>query len=137
MGIFGRKWALLVLRDIALKADARFTDIIRANPGMTPRILAFRLRELEAEGLIRRRASPGKREVRYTLTPAGRDTIPILTALIYFGTKHRAHEVFRDGRPRTMMEQFPRSQRQLLQGMAEWAAVAELRAPRRTGKSAL
>ena len=122
LGVFGRKWALLVLRDVALKTHTRFSDILRGNPGLTPRVLVFRLRELEAEGLIRRRTKDDRREVHYVLTPAGRDTIPILTALIYFGSKRRAYEVFRDRRPRTMAEMFPSSQRELLQGMSDWAA---------------
>jgi DNA-binding HxlR family transcriptional regulator len=132
MGVFGRKWALLVLRDVGLKVNVRFSDILRSNPGMTPRVLAFRLKELEAEALIHRVIKNDKREVYYELTPAGRDTIPILTALIYFGSKRRAKDVFRDGRPRSMEEMFPRSQRELLQGMAEWAAqVPKRRRPTR------
>lgn len=127
MGVFGRKWALLVLRDVALKVNTRFTDILRANPGMTPRVLAFRLKELEAERLIHRVTKRDKREVYYELTPSGRDTIPILTALIYYGSKRRAKEVFRDGRARSMMEMFPHSQRELLQGMADWAAKVPAR----------
>jgi DNA-binding HxlR family transcriptional regulator len=131
MGVFGRKWALLVLRDVALKQNTRFSDILRSNPGMTPRVLVFRLKELEAEGLIHRLTKKDKREVFYELTDAGRDTIPILTALIYFGSKHRATDVFRDGRPRTMAEMFPTSQRELLQGMADWAAMPTGKHPRR------
>jgi DNA-binding HxlR family transcriptional regulator len=122
LGVLGRKWALLVLRDVALKANIRFSDILRGNPGMTPRVLVFRLKELEAEGLIQRVIREDTREVYYEPTPAGLDTIPILTALIYFGTKRRAQDVFRDGRSRTMSEMFPTSQRELLQGMADWAA---------------
>ena len=131
LGVFGRKWALLVLRDVALKKDTRFSDILRSNPGLTPRVLVFRLRELESEGLIRRVTKDDKREVHYVLTPAGRDAIPLLTALIYFGSKRRAHEVFRDRRPRSMTELFPSSQRELLQGMSEWAARAPPGARRR------
>ena len=130
MGVFGRKWALLVLRDVALKSNVRFSDILRANPGMTPRILVLRLKELEAEGLVTRVIKHDKREVYYELAPAGRDAIPILTALIYFGTKRRPHQVFRDGRSRTMAEMFPGSQRELLQGMADWAAKGVRKPPR-------
>jgi len=127
LGVLGRKWALVVLRDIGLRPQARFSDIMRTNPGLTPRVLAFRLKELEAEGLIFRFQKRDKREVYYRLTPTGLDAVPILTALIYFGSKRRAHEVFRDGRPRTMVEMFPGSQRELLQGMADWAAMAPTR----------
>jgi DNA-binding HxlR family transcriptional regulator len=124
MGVFGRKWALLVFRDVALKVNTRFSDILRANPSITPRVLALRLRELERDGLVRRVKKQDKREVHYKLTPTGRDAIPILTALIYFAAKRRPREVFRDARSRTMMDMFPTSQRALLQGMVAWAARA-------------
>src|ERR1700730_18523821 len=127
MGVFGRKWAMLVLRDVGLKVNTRFSDILRSNPGMTPRVLVFRLKELEAEGLLYRLTKDDRREVYYELTPAGRDASPTRTALIYFGSKRRAREGLRACRPRTMAEMFPTSQRELLQGMAGWAAKAPSR----------
>jgi DNA-binding HxlR family transcriptional regulator len=122
LGILGRKWALLVLRDIAFFKDVRFSDILRKNPGLTPRVLSFRLKELESEGFIRRVATDDKREVAYDLLPKGRDVIPLLAALAYFGTRHHASEVFSDGKPRPLGAMFPGAQPQLLQGLAAWAA---------------
>jgi DNA-binding HxlR family transcriptional regulator len=121
MGVLGRKWALIVLRDVAFRTEPRFSDILRWNKGLTPRVLSWRVKELEEEGLVRRVPGEDKREVRYELTPKGRDAIPVLTALIYFGAKHMADQVFTDGKPRSMSAMFPRAQRELLQGMAEWA----------------
>jgi DNA-binding HxlR family transcriptional regulator len=121
MGVLGRKWALIVLRDVAFRKEPRFSDILRWNKGLTPRVLSWRVKELEEEGLLVRVASDDKREVRYELTPKGRDAIPILTSLIYFGSKHMADRVFTDGKPRSMATMFPSAQRELLQGMAEWA----------------
>jgi DNA-binding HxlR family transcriptional regulator len=122
MGVFGRKWALVVLRDIAFRTEPRFSDILRWNKGLTPRVLSWRVQELEAEGLVVRVPGEDKREVRYELTPKGRDAIPILASLIFFGAKHLADEVFADGKPRSMTTMFPDGQRELLQGMADWAA---------------
>jgi DNA-binding HxlR family transcriptional regulator len=82
----GRKWTLLLLRDLAyLKLD-RFNQFLRNNPGLTPRVLARRLREMEAEGLVRRRVSGS--EVRYELTRRGEDAVFILLAFLRYGQLH-------------------------------------------------
>ena len=83
LGVLGRKWALLVLRDIAFYEKVRFTDILRKNAGLTPRILTFRLKELATEGVIQRMlGNSGKRDVFYELTAKGADAIPILAAYL-------------------------------------------------------
>lgn len=122
LGVFGRKWALVVLRDVAFLKGARYSDILRRNKGLTPRVLVWRLKELEDEGIIMRLTGDDKREIFYELTPKGLDAMPMLTALIYYGTKHHSKDVFADGRSRSMSEMFPDSQRELLQGLAGWAA---------------
>jgi DNA-binding HxlR family transcriptional regulator len=122
LGVLGRKWALVVLRDIAFFRGVRFSDILRRNPGLTPRVLVFRLKELEEEGFIERMRTDDKREVAYDLLPKGMDAIPILAALAYFGTKHYAEQVFTDGKARPLGGMFPDAQHELLQGMAAWAA---------------
>ena len=68
--VLGRKWALLVLRDIGFMASienggtagspkltpravpVNFSQILRGNPGLSPRLLCMRLKELQTEGLI-------------------------------------------------------------------------------------
>ena len=72
LGVLGRKWALLVLRDIAFYEKVRFSDILRKNVGLTPRILTFRLKELATDGLIQRMpGNSGRRDVFYELTAKG------------------------------------------------------------------
>lgn len=123
LGVLGRKWACLILRDVAFFGDMTFTRLLRNNPGMTPRVLSMRLRDLRAEGLIERLTRPDNpRDIRYRLTPRGEDAIPILTALIQFGMRHHANRVFADGRPRTIGEVFPGAQRRLLGPLTEYAA---------------
>ena len=122
LGVLGRKWALLVLRDIAFYEKVRFSDILRKNAGLTPRILTFRLKELAADGLIQRMPeSPGKRDVFYELTAKGADAIPILAAYLNFGMWHCAEVVFRDGKPRTLEGVLPKSQSELLGSLRSYA----------------
>lgn len=131
LGVLGRKWALLVLRDVAFYEDVRFSDMLRNSPGMTPRILTFRLRDLTREGFIVR-VEKG-REIVYELTQKGRDAIPILTAFTSFGFQHHADLVFPDGRPRTLGEVLPGSQDELLRALATYAFEGKLVRIRRQG----
>jgi len=54
LGILGRKWAMLILADIGLRQVDRFSNLLRSNPRLNPRILSRRLRELEETGMIKR-----------------------------------------------------------------------------------
>ena len=109
LGVLGRKWALLVLRDIAFLRIDRFNQILRSIPGLKPRVLVMRLRELEESGLIEPVIIQHKpRLVQRTLTEMGRDTIPTLMSLISFGAKWYPETVFEDKQPRTVEELFPK-----------------------------
>lgn len=123
--MFGRKWALLVLRDVAFIKDVNFSQILRNNPGLTPRVLVMRLAELRKEGLIERvRDQSDDRVIRYSLTKKGQDAIPILTSFIQFGATHFAQRVFEDGRPRGVAELFPQRERIMLGKLVDYAKTS-------------
>ena len=105
LGVLGRKWALLVLRDIALFRAQRFNEMLRVTRGLTKRILSLRLSELEREGFIVR-AERGRRYTRWEITPKGRDVLPVLMTLVQFGAKWHADRVFVDQRSRPLTEIF-------------------------------
>jgi DNA-binding HxlR family transcriptional regulator len=83
----GDKWSLLIVRDL-LRKPQRFTDLKTYLTGITPKWLISRLRELEAAGIVRHERQPGRREIWYELTPAGRDLAPIMDALATWGIRH-------------------------------------------------
>jgi DNA-binding HxlR family transcriptional regulator len=83
---FGRKWTLLLLRDMAFLRIARFNEFLRTNPGLTPRVLSRRLRQMISEGLITRHGTG--RNVTYRLTERGSDAVYILLAFLRYGTKY-------------------------------------------------
>jgi DNA-binding HxlR family transcriptional regulator len=114
LGVLGRKWALPILRDVAFYEDVRFSDILRMNPGLTPRVLSHRLRDLREADLVRRMPGARPREFTYELTAKGEDTIPILTAFMDFAFRHLACDVFADGRARTVGKVLPGAQKELL-----------------------
>jgi DNA-binding HxlR family transcriptional regulator len=107
LGVLGRKWAMLILRDIGFRKIDRFNRLLESIHGLTPRVLSMRLKELEETGYIEcieNRDSP--MVVRWGLTEKGVDVLPILLQFIGFGSKWLADEVFDDKRPRTLNELF-------------------------------
>jgi len=69
--LIGRRWTGAILR--ALLTDVkRFNDLAAAVPGLSDRMLAERLKELEAEGVVVRRVFPETPvRVEYRLTEKG------------------------------------------------------------------
>lgn len=98
--LFGRKWALAILRDVVYFRRSRFAQFLAANPGLTDRVLARRLNELVREGILAREGR-GK-SVRYSVTARGQDTEPILAAVYNYGIRHHADKVFVDAKPRAL-----------------------------------
>jgi DNA-binding HxlR family transcriptional regulator len=83
----GDRWSLLVIRDL-LTGAKRFTDLMDRLGGITPKTLSQRLRELDDAGIVAADREPGRREVWYSLTPAGADLRPVLDALSRWGLQH-------------------------------------------------
>jgi len=82
----GRKWTLLILRDMAFLKLTKFGQILRNNPGLTPRVLSRRLRQMQQEGLVERVVASDK--VAYRLTSRGEDAVFILLAFLRYGIRH-------------------------------------------------
>ena len=85
--LVGERWALLVVREIAL-GSTRFGDIVRGTGAPRDRIAA-RLKTLEAAGVIGRTAYQDRPErFDYHLTESGQDLLSVLDALLVWGDKH-------------------------------------------------
>lgn len=106
LGILGRKWTLLILRSVAFLKTKRFSKILQAIPGLTPRVLSMRLNELEEHGFIKRTNNSLPNEVHWMLTEKGKDVLPVLLRLVEFGAKWHADIVFSDKKPRTLKQVF-------------------------------
>ena len=86
LDIVGERWALLVVRELLL-GPKRFTDLRAGLPHVGPDILAQRLRELEASGVLRRGTLPPPAGSRiYELTERGQQLEPVVLALGRFGS---------------------------------------------------
>jgi DNA-binding HxlR family transcriptional regulator len=98
LGVLGRKWALLILMNIALGQAQRFNEMLRKTPRMSKRILAMRLHELERNGFITR-AEQRRGFIRWQLTAKGADVLPVLLTLIHFASKWRVPSGSPEGSP--------------------------------------
>ncbi len=82
--LVGERWALLIVRDL-LVGPRRYGELAAGLPRIPSNILAARLKELQAAGLIRR--APHSRIVVYELTHYGRELEPVVLALGAWGFK--------------------------------------------------
>ena len=79
------KWTLLLVRDLS-EGNSRFCELERSLAGISPRTLSERLRVLEDEGLVVRRAyAEAPPRVEYELTEKGEALLPIIDAMREFG----------------------------------------------------
>ncbi|MFT3832012.1 MAG: helix-turn-helix domain-containing protein [Micropruina sp.] len=82
--LVGERWAMLIVRDL-LVGPRRYGELAAGLPRIPSNILAARLKELQAAGVIRR--APRSRVIVYELTPYGRELEPVVLALGAWGFK--------------------------------------------------
>jgi DNA-binding HxlR family transcriptional regulator len=87
LDLVGERWALLIIREL-MHGPKRYTDLADALPGIGTNILAARLRDLEACGLVMKRRLPPPAASRvYELTEYGRDLRPAMRELALWGAR--------------------------------------------------
>jgi len=82
--LVGERWSLLIVRDL-LVGPRRYGELAAGLARIPSNILAARLKELQAAGIIRR--APRSRIIVYELTPYGRELEPVVLALGAWGFK--------------------------------------------------
>lgn len=88
--IIGGKWKPLILFYLEGKTR-RFGELQRLITGMTKKMLAQHLRELEHDGIVRRKVyAQMPLKVEYSLTRHGKSLKPILKLMSSWGVKHHA-----------------------------------------------
>jgi DNA-binding HxlR family transcriptional regulator len=86
--IIGGRWKLMILRELC-SGVSRFGQLRRGLKGISEKVLAQHLKELEKDGIIQRKVYaevPAK--VEYSLTPSGKTLKPILDAMHEWGVHH-------------------------------------------------
>ncbi|MDO5296776.1 MAG: helix-turn-helix domain-containing protein [bacterium] len=89
LDVVGQKWKLPILWYLHEKENTRYNELKRRIPGITNMMLTKSLRELEADGLVKRKqydTIPPK--VEYALTSQGLALLPALNELYKWGQAH-------------------------------------------------
>ena len=85
--VIGSKWTLHILH-LLFDGTKRFGEIQKVLVGISPKTLSIRLRELEHEGLLRKKVYPVvPLHVEYTLTPRGKSLEDIFKKMGEWGEK--------------------------------------------------
>ncbi len=88
LNLISGKWKALVLCYLAA-GTARFGEIKRGFPSVTQKMLTQQLRELEADGLIKRTIyAQVPPKVEYTLTTCGESLLPVIRVMGEWGRNH-------------------------------------------------
>lgn len=89
LDVINGKWKLPIIISIGV-GNERFTDIQQSIPGITPKVLAKELKDLEQHQLIKRTVIddyPVK--INYTLEPYADTLTPLIYAMKDWGINHR------------------------------------------------
>ena len=89
INLIGNKWKLLIIRDL-LASTRRFGELRKNLEGISQRVLTQNLRELENDGLIKRKVYvevPPR--VEYSLNELGRSLLPIISTMANWGNNYK------------------------------------------------
>ena len=85
LAVIGGRWKILILYRL-FDRPYRFSELKRAVGGCTQKMLIQQLREMEADGLVRRKVfAQVPPKVEYSLAPRGRTLKPIVDAMCKWG----------------------------------------------------
>jgi DNA-binding HxlR family transcriptional regulator len=89
MGKIGGYWKPIILYHL-LAGSKRYSEIRKAIPAITEKVLIQHLKDLESDGLLQREAKPVVPPyVTYRLTPSGLALKPVLDAMIVWAVDFR------------------------------------------------
>ncbi|GAA2678338.1 MULTISPECIES: helix-turn-helix domain-containing protein [Actinosynnema] len=87
--IFGDRWTLLVLRDVAFLGARHFRELLAGPERISSNILADRLAVLVEHGMLTRSGDPSHRQkVVYSLTERSIALVPVFAQLGIWGVRH-------------------------------------------------
>jgi DNA-binding HxlR family transcriptional regulator len=90
MSVIGGKWKMIILYLLAAKQPVRFNEMQRQIGAITYKVLSAQLKELEADGLVKRKEYPQiPPKVEYSLTSKAQTLLPVLEQLCEWGEKNR------------------------------------------------
>ena len=101
LNIIGKKFTLLLLRNMMLLKQTRFNQFMDSIEQINPKTLSLRLKEMEKDGLIKRKVyeeTPVR--IEYVLTEKAMALTPILEQMAIFSMRYCTKDVFRGPPPK-------------------------------------
>lgn len=93
LAMIGGRWKIPLIFHL-LAGAKRFSELFRALPGVTQKMLTQQLREMERNGLVERKVyAQVPPKVEYSLTPLGRSLKPVVDAMCRWGDLHGLQSV--------------------------------------------
>jgi DNA-binding HxlR family transcriptional regulator len=87
MALLGGAWTTSVIWQLS-GGPRRFGELHKDIPGISPKMLAARLRQLATKGVLIRGVAPtSPPSVEYALSELGRELIPIIDTIVRVGTR--------------------------------------------------
>jgi DNA-binding HxlR family transcriptional regulator len=92
LSVIGGVWKPVLVFHL-LHGKLRFNALCRITPSATPRMITLQLRELEADGIIRRTVFPEvPPKVEYELMELGQSLAPVLLSMRDWGARLKESE---------------------------------------------
>jgi DNA-binding HxlR family transcriptional regulator len=80
------RWKMVIIFQLFVRPVLRFSELERAIPAVSQKMLIQQLRELERDGIVQRTVHPQvPPKVEYSLTEWGQSLCPALDALLTWG----------------------------------------------------
>jgi DNA-binding HxlR family transcriptional regulator len=90
MDVLGGKWRIPIVGALSFGGKMRFTDLLRAIPGIGAKMLSKELQDLEANQLLTRTVKQTKPiTVEYEMTSYGLTLNNVICELVNWGVTHR------------------------------------------------
>jgi DNA-binding HxlR family transcriptional regulator len=82
------RWKMVIIFHLFDRGTLRFSELERAIPGVSQKVLINQLRELETDGIVERKIYPQvPPKVEYRLSPWGEQMCPALDLLLEWTAK--------------------------------------------------
>jgi len=87
--LLGDNWSMLIIRDMLFFSKTSYGEFFESSEGISTNILATRLKQLEANGIIEKYIDKKDRKKSiYLLTEKGLGLAPLLAEMLLWGYEH-------------------------------------------------
>ncbi|SDI32890.1 transcriptional regulator, HxlR family [Alteribacillus persepolensis] len=97
LSVISGKWKITMVYHLGKDGTMRFNEFKKLFPKITHKVLTTQLRELEEDGIVKRRVFPEvPPRVEYSLTELGTSLMPIIDSMYYWGKENMKYFMDKD-----------------------------------------